>query len=114
MLCVFPECSFVAGVLLECCVCFLRVPLLQECYLNVVFPECCLNVAGTRNALGVVFMLPTYVTHFKDRVHIYIYNIYIYILAAYTRRCPANFNMKHYRSHSNFGMVGPLISFRQP
>ena len=41
---------------------------------------------------------------------LYIY-IYIYILAAYTRRCPTNVNMKHYASHSNFGLIGPLISF---
>ena len=27
---------------------------------------------------------------------------------------PANVNMKHYRSLSNFGLVGPLISFWQP
>ena len=39
--------------------------------------------------------------------------MYMYILAAYTRCCPANVNMKH-RRHSNFGLVGPLISFWQP
>ena len=39
---------------------------------------------------------------------------YIYILAAYTRHCSANVNMKHYRSLYNFGMVGPLISIWQP
>ena len=44
---------------------------------------------------------------------IYIY-IYIYIQAAYTRHCPANINMKLYRNHSNFGLVGPVISFWQP
>ena len=40
--------------------------------------------------------------------------IYIYILVVYTRCCPANVNMKHYRSHSNFGLVGHLISFWKP
>ena len=38
-------------------------------------------------------------------------NIYIY---TYTWCYPANVNMTHYRSHSNFGLVGPLISFWQP
>ena len=41
--------------------------------------------------------------------------LYIYRrIAAYSRSCPANVNMKHYRSNSNFGLVGPLISFWQP
>ena len=43
-------------------------------------------------------------------IYIYIYRI----LAAYTRRCPANVNTKHYRSHSNFGLVAPLISSGLP
>ena len=34
-------------------------------------------------------------------------SIYIYILATYIRHCPANVNQKHYKSHSNFGLVGP-------
>ena len=47
-------------------------------------------------------------------VCIYAY-IYIYILAAYTLALPGhNVNMKHYRNHSNFGLVGPIISFWQP
>ena len=29
------------------------------------------------------------------------------------QHCPASVNMKHYRSFSNFGLVGPLISFWQ-
>ena len=41
-------------------------------------------------------------------------SLFIYILAAYTQLCPANVNMKHYRSHSRFGLVGPSISFWQP
>ena len=49
-------------------------------------------------------------------LYIYIY-IYIYIhthtLAAYTRHCLANVNMKYYRSLSNFGLVCSLISFWQ-
>ena len=40
--------------------------------------------------------------------------IYTYILAAYSWHCPSNVNMKHYRGHSNFIMVGPSISFWQP
>ena len=36
------------------------------------------------------------------------------ILAAYTRRCLANVNVKHYRNYSKFGLVVPLISFWQP
>ena len=39
--------------------------------------------------------------------------IIIIILAAYTRLCPANVNMKHL-SHSNFGLVNYLISLWQP
>ena len=37
--------------------------------------------------------------------------VYVYILPAYTKCSPANVNMKHYRSHSNFDKIGPLISF---
>ena len=32
-------------------------------------------------------------------------------LEAYTQRCPANVNVKHYRSHSNFGLVGGWFLF---
>ena len=39
---------------------------------------------------------------------------YIYVLSAYARRWPANVNVKHYRNHLNFGLVGPLISFWYP
>ena len=31
------------------------------------------------------------------------------LLLTYTQRCTANVNMKHYRSHSNFSHIGPLI-----
>ena len=39
---------------------------------------------------------------------------YMFLLAVYTRRCPANVHVKYYRSLSNFCLVGPLICFWQP
>ena len=39
--------------------------------------------------------------------------VYVYILAAYTQRCPANVNIKHGRL-LNFGLVVTSISFWQP
>ena len=41
-------------------------------------------------------------------------HVCMYVLAAYTQHCPADVNMKHYRSLSNFGLVTTLISFWQP
>ena len=40
-------------------------------------------------------------------------SIYLYTSSIYLA-LPANVNMKHYRSLSNFALVGPLISFWQP
>ena len=38
-------------------------------------------------------------------------HIFIYMYISIYPVLPVNINMKHYRSHSNFGLVGPLICF---
>ena len=52
-------------------------------------------------------------THIYVYICMYVY-ICIYVLSAYTRHWLSNVNVKNYRSHSNFGLVGPSISFWHP